>query len=681
MTQHAGKFDATKASATLLDDAFPKRWKLLITVIDCSHTPRLLNPPKSIEALKARISAAVGIDSGKAHHGHGEATAQAIFSGLEGPERRALDCDEDLCSFWENVKAGEGVSSPVSRSTDERTPKNQRDRSPSKIQHGKTREFGDSTPTAYDESQSHGSTPTMASSSRPMLPKMPIAGSDSFLGMVEEESEGLEDDSREDLDFEQREKAMNREMIICDERRMAAEAQLEDARGRVEMLTHRKEEVEGQLKESEEKCQSLQQENLQFISAFDEHVELRKAELAAELDKKYQVQIKEQGRILAETRSQVGSLQGQLEMREDKIKELEGQLREQRSAFRDLASGFDEEREQFEEERKRLASKVQRVRQLEFLADCWRRKVNELTDVTGKELRQEEDSLQYRIGSISVKIAEFQKGRLVQSPEFEVPELGKVQFEFFPTGDVNSREGWCSFRLRVPNNTRLRWSAFIGKKRIGPRTDHFDQRQWWCRYGLLWLNFCPLSEVRSEISPETDTLLCGIEVQEILPNVAEEIGTPLEAAMPVPRDRFGIMKGVGEQSKSLSSSLGSRQKGIQSLLPVAASPPESVEVREYNAEDDGDLAASGATQQRGIAWRAGAGSPQADKLPPATPASTTSLGGSSSALAGLSASRGSPLAQSPNKGLASQSPNDGRQLARPQSVPSGAWRKDAQRRR
>jgi len=388
------------------------------------------------------------------------------------------------------------------------------------------------------------------------------------------------------------------------------------------------------------------------------------------------------GKALLETESQVQRLEWQVETRDEKVKELEGQLREQRAAFRDLASGFEEEREQFEEERKRLASKVGRVRQMEFFADCWRRKVMELTDVSGKELREHEDSLQYRIGSISTKIKEFQKGRLVQSPEFEVPELGKVQFEFFPTGDVNSREGWCSLRLRVPDHTRLKWSAFIGKKRIGPRTDHFDQRQWWCRYGLLWLNFCPLSDVWTEISPETDTLLCGIEVHEILPEMSgAECSTPVEAAMPVPRDRprsgqvLRQSSEVHDQSKG--SVLGSRQKlQTSTAFPSLAG---SVEVREYPSDDVGVSQGSSPSRgTRGAAWRGTAISQQSHgSLLAATTASTasgTALAGpaGSSLLPKAVAAKGSPT-------LMTTAPA-GRQLTRPQSVPSMAWRKNSAQR-
>jgi hypothetical protein len=565
LTQHAGKLDkAVGSSAAVLDDSFPKRWKLLITVIDCSHTPRLLNPPKSIEALKARLSAAVGIEASKSHHGHPEATAQAIVTGLEGPERRAIDNDEDLLLFWENVKSGAEPSSPACEG---RSPKVVRERSINKARQS-----------ASDTDNADLSSTLSTSPSRPLqatltssFPTTEFGPSE--LGALEEQ------DEMELLDFEEREKAMQREIARLEDRRLSDEAKLEEAHRQAEVMQQKREELEIQLASTFEKCKSLQEENLQFIKAFEEQVEQRRAELAAELDKKYQLWSHEQGKILAESQSQVKRLEGQVELRDEKIKDFENQLREQRNAFKELASNFEEEREQFEEERKRLASKVQRVRQLEFFADCWKRKVMELTDVSGRELRDNEDSLQYRIGSISEKIEEFQKGRLVQSPEFEVPELGKVQFEFFPTGDVNSRQGWCSFRLRVPDHTRLRWSAFIGKRRIGPRTDHFDQRQWWCRYGLLWLNFCPISDVRSEISPETDTLLCGIEVHEILPNIDDAGGsTPVEASLPVPRDRVGVSKGGEPHDQSKESARSARHKSLTSLPATSSALSANVEV-------------------------------------------------------------------------------------------------------
>merc|ERR1719446_1343386 len=107
-----------------------------------------------------------------------------------------------------------------------------------------------------------------------------------------------EEEGDDPLDFEQREKALQRELAQSEDRRMQVEAQLQDAEYQIGNLHTRKEELELQLAENEEKCQKLQAENLQFIKAFDEHVDRAKAELAAALDEKYQVVIQEQGKVV-----------------------------------------------------------------------------------------------------------------------------------------------------------------------------------------------------------------------------------------------------------------------------------------------------------------------------------------------------------------------------------------------
>ncbi|CAE7505259.1 dnc, partial [Symbiodinium necroappetens] len=91
----------------------PSRWKLLIVVIDCSYGPRLSNPPRSIRALKAKLAAALGIEALSKQSGTGgaeAASAQAIVSGVEGPQRHLIEQDDDLCGFWDRVATNPGVS-------------------------------------------------------------------------------------------------------------------------------------------------------------------------------------------------------------------------------------------------------------------------------------------------------------------------------------------------------------------------------------------------------------------------------------------------------------------------------------------------------------------------------------------------------------------------------------------
>lgn len=540
MSQHG---DTCTATMTLRDESFPKRWKLLITVIDCSHMPRLNNPPRSIHALKARLSAAVGIESTGVGLSGTEATAQAIITGLEGPERRKLENDEDLCMFWENVASGQSAFAPVLQRTNGNLAKDRvqgyahqsrpslfHKRSGSDVAHSPS-----STRTTQDGSLGTTLLRPSSASASPTSPTLQARESTTDLAVLEEEEEGVveEDynDGSEEVDDENGQASRMEPEIDLDYqlKLAAAEEKVEEFAAELDMLKVRNSDLEQQLSDVQDRCNTLQEENLEFIRAFEQQVEARRLEIVADLEKKFSGSILEQGRMIAEKDSQISHLKGQLQSREDKIKSLDATIREHGIETERLLGSFDEERSKYEEERQRLGRKVARVRQLEFFADCWRRKVRELMDSRGKEL--DEAALHFRVGSITAKLEDFEKGRLVQSPEFDVTDLGKVQIEFFPTGDVNSKEGWCSFRLRVPHDTRVRWRAFIGSKVLGPRTDSYNKKQWWCRYGIVWLNFCTINDVRAEISPETDTLVCGIEVLDVLPlppenDQLEELGAP-----------------------------------------------------------------------------------------------------------------------------------------------------------
>ena len=57
--------------------------------------------------------------------------------------------------------------------------------------------------------------------------------------------------------------------------------------------------------------------------------------------------------------------------------------------------------------------------------------------------------------------------------------------EFFPRGDSTSYDGFCAVKLRVPDNTKLRWTISIGEINGGPRCDHYERHLWWCRSGVV----------------------------------------------------------------------------------------------------------------------------------------------------------------------------------------------------
>ncbi|KAF4710792.1 hypothetical protein FOZ62_000793, partial [Perkinsus olseni] len=94
---------------------------------------------------------------------------------------------------------------------------------------------------------------------------------------------------------------------------------------------------------------------------------------------------------------------------------------------------------------------------------------------------EERSRFTFTVPHISDKIERYQKGRPYLSEEVnDITGLEFAQAELFPCGDITSRDGW---------------SVTIGRQQKGPRVDVFEESLWWCRYGLLWANFCPIASL------------------------------------------------------------------------------------------------------------------------------------------------------------------------------------------
>lgn len=159
---------------------------------------------------------------------------------------------------------------------------------------------------------------------------------------------------------------------------------------------------------------------------------------------------------------------------------------------------------------------------LSFFADTWRRKVDEMMDIRKKALADADNILEFNVYNTSSKIRDFTRGRHIQSQEQDIPGLGKLQIEFYPLGETNARAGWCSMRLWLPDQRRIRWKVRIGSKHFGPRDDVYDQKQWWNRNGVVWQNVCQVSELLAEASVETSLVSIAVEVLEVQVLAAEE---------------------------------------------------------------------------------------------------------------------------------------------------------------
>jgi len=284
-------------------------------------------------------------------------------------------------------------------------------------------------------------------------------------------------------------------------------------------------------------CDKLSERNHELEEDARQMVEQMKVRLEqAEIDIEKRCR-KEFKRLLAEKekewtaridelRRKLGELQMMYDEEVIKVEELTAQVQDLEAQIEALHK----ERARLQARIKELEPFVAKCDQLQTEADLWRKRYEQLL----KEMEREDDppkmedsnSFEWAIPAMSAKL-KFPKGRNVQSPEFQIAGLKEpVQIEFFPRGDSSTWDGWCGIKLRVPDETQLLWSAWVGTQRQGPRLDLFDQNTWWCRNGLLWSNFCLIHDLMTQID-DADNLICGIEVHAIGPFAREDPEHPL----------------------------------------------------------------------------------------------------------------------------------------------------------
>ncbi|CAE7810777.1 dnc [Symbiodinium sp. CCMP2456] len=516
-------------------------WKLLIVVIDCSYGPRLSNPPRSIRALKAKLAAALGIEALSKQSGTGgaeAASAQAIVSGVEGPQRHLIEQDDDLCGFWDRVATNPGVSEAdaeevrrISKSLTVPTSS-----LPGTMQH------------TWGSSHVQPTRSNSRSSQQPLvsLPGMVLAKQAAGT-LMQSSTPQRHGDHRASCLPTIDTSALDAQIKQLEERCEDAEVKLATSQQQLESASAELEVLEMELKvardanqASEEKISQLedlsaqlQEQNLGFIKTFEEQLEHARKDIRQEVTDQYQGALDNQAKKLHEAESHVRRLEGQLRVTLDKIKDLEAGVRQERSNARRSEAALAGEHAKIEEMSSKLHWQAARLRQLEFYANTWQRKVHELAESNAIRVLTEPANMHsFRVSNFSEKMR-WPKGRMVQSPEFNIPELGETQLEFFPAGEINSRPGWCSVRLRVPDGSRMRWRVTVGNKEFDPREDHYDARQWWNRYGIQCLNFCQADDLLAEVMPESDSVVLGVQVLEIFSTAV----VPAAPVVPVEVDR------------------------------------------------------------------------------------------------------------------------------------------------
>jgi len=548
-----------------------RRWKLLIAVIDCSHGPKLHNPPRTIRALKSRLASALGIEAiskESSAAGAEAATAQAIVSGIEGPERHLLEEDDLLAGFWDRVSsgapmalrqkdhedAGEAIrlskglaslatanlASALVPQSNGGSKQGSRGTSANRSRRASVRNSLPSTGSPINQPQPApvgfisadtlpAGAPTPAQLTTSQSSPMSQGGLDSATAAA------LEGEIR---DLQERLHAAENELAACMSNLQMSQADVDVLRDELEAERAAKEHLQEKLDEATETTAQLQEQNLEFIQKFGEQLEKAGEEIRKQEADRYEKVLEDQAKKVVEAESQTKRVDGQLRVTLEKIKDLEGVVRQERSTARRCEADLAAERSRCSNMQDTINGQAARLRQMEFFADTWRRKVAELADARLQALGDPEGFFDFRIMDVSAKLGQWPKGRMIQSPEFDVPLLGHLQFEFFPNGEINSRPGWCSLRIRVPGGTRMRWKARIGNRHFEPREDHYDTSQWWNRYGIQLLNFCQCDELIPEILPQSDSFVVGIEVLKILSgDEAEEVVVSPAARQPASGSR------------------------------------------------------------------------------------------------------------------------------------------------
>merc|ERR1719253_1881423 len=305
--------------------------------------------------------------------------------------------------------------------------------------------------------------------------------------------------------------------------------------------------LQRQLDDMTEEAERLQARNNELeAEALAMHEQLRVRLEQAEVDiekrcrKAFKKELAEHERVwgerIEELKRKLGELHSKYVAEQERADALEVECEAQKKRIEEL----EVDKERLEARGAQLEPFVAKCDQLQSEVDLWKKRYEQLL----RECEREDDppkdadssSFEWAIPAMTSKLR-YPKGRMVQSPEFNIAGLKEpVQVEFFPKGDSSSWDGWCAVKLRVPDETQLVWSCWVGSCRQGPRLDVFDQNNWWCRQGLLWSNFCLQLDAKRQID-DADNLICGIEVHAVGPFARDPehpLADPSQPSHPLP---------------------------------------------------------------------------------------------------------------------------------------------------
>ncbi|KAF4729990.1 hypothetical protein FOZ62_031328, partial [Perkinsus olseni] len=316
---------------------------------------------------------------------------------------------------------------------------------------------------------------------------------------------------------------------------------------KIEELRKGNSKLREKLKEREEDLSSLTGQLANKLSASEKDIAKRvKGELdeklkayeakVAEKEKEFKAQLKQKGQQIVAQQREISDVRRELEKTREDLRSSEALVKEHLQTISEQNARIDEliaecerlmkegvahaalcpttlEETMGENPSRRQSLRVSRSSSRRASVESAATRRSSVASVKPFEQRFR---FTFTVPNISDKIERYQKGRPYLSEEVnDITGLEFAQVEFFPREDITSRDGWCAIKLRVPNRTKVRWSVTISRQQKGPRVDVFEESLWWCRYGLLWANFCPVSALLSEggnNDDSNDDLLVTVEV-------------------------------------------------------------------------------------------------------------------------------------------------------------------------
>lgn len=119
----------------------------------------------------------------------------------------------------------------------------------------------------------------------------------------------------------------------------------------------------------------------------------------------------------------------------------------------------------------------------------------------GELLHLSTSKVEWRIRSVSALLKQHAKGSRVFSPEFNAFGVEGLGLVFYPNGNPNAKQGFCSLGLKAPHGTHLRYKLYIGGTERFTDLRHNVTESW---------GFVDMCKVEDEV--QEDVLSLGVEV-------------------------------------------------------------------------------------------------------------------------------------------------------------------------